>query len=322
MFFERTFWGFGGDLTFFSLLCILYATQLRFGGSMMGLWRKARLFLFFGASVLFAKPLEVFVSIAPQRYVVERIGGERVRVDVMVPEGKSPHTYEPTPSQLALLGKASVWFTLGLEFEGVLVNKVKKSYQRLLVVDTSQGIKKRLLSEKETGEHAHEEDRAGAPDPHIWMSLRLAKIQAGHIRDTLISLDQAGKTIYEANYEALVKELDELDREISTMLAPYKGRVFFVYHPVLGYFADDYGLRQMAIEIGGKEPSSRVLSEIIQWAKKEKVRVIFVQQGFSRRSAEAVAKAINGKVEEFNPLSADYVGMFRRIATALVEAWK
>lgn len=294
---------------------------------MMGSWRKALLFLFFGASVLFAKPLEVFVSIAPQRYVVERIGGERVRVDVMVPEGKSPHIYEPTPSQLALLGKASVWFTLGLEFEGVLVNKVKKSYSRLFVVDTSRGINKRVISEEEVGEHDdhhadHDEDTAGAFDPHIWMSLRLAKIQAAHIRDTLVSLDQAGKSMYEMNYASLVKELDELDKEITAMLAPYKGRVFFVYHPVLGYFADDYGIRQMAIEMGGKEPSSRVLSEIIQRAKREKVRVIFVQQGFSRRSAEAVAKAINGKVEELNPLSADYVGMFRRIATALVEAWK
>ncbi|MFN3659610.1 MAG: metal ABC transporter solute-binding protein, Zn/Mn family [Brevinematales bacterium] len=286
---------------------------------------KVCVLLFFISVVLFAQPLEIFVSIAPQSYLMERIGGTRVHVHIMVPEGKNPHTYEPTPSQLVLLGKATIWFTVGLEFESVLVKKIEKSYPALRFVDTSQGINKRVLSEEEIMEHEHDdhdEDKAGALDPHIWMSLRLAKIQALHIRDALISLDQAGKSLYEANYMALIRELDEVDREISTMLAPCRGRSFFVYHPVLGYFADDYGLRQMAIEIEGKEPSSRVLSKVIQRARKEKIRIIFVQEGFSRRSAEAVARAINGRVEEINPLSADYLAMFQRIAKVLVDVWK
>ncbi|MFN4216545.1 MAG: metal ABC transporter solute-binding protein, Zn/Mn family [Brevinematales bacterium] len=292
---------------------------------MRGVWKKVCMLLCFVSVALFAKPLEVFVSIAPQCYLVERVGGERVHVHIMVPAAKNPHTYEPTPSQLVLLGKAAIWFTIGLEFETVLVRKIEKSYPALRFVDTSQGINKRLFSEEEIGEYEHDdhdEDKAGALDPHIWMSLRLAKIQALHIRDALISLDQAGKNIYEANYLALVRELDEVDREISAMLIPYKGRSFFIYHPVLGYFADDYGLRQRAVEIEGKEPSSRVLSKVIQRARQERIRIIFVQEGFSRRSAEAVARAINGRVEEINPLSVDYLGMFRRIAKALVDVWK
>ncbi|MCX7883031.1 MAG: zinc ABC transporter substrate-binding protein [Brevinematales bacterium] len=282
---------------------------------------------FFLGGVVFADPLGVVVSIEPQRYLVESIGKERVRVNVVVPQGKSPHVYEPTPSQLVFLQRARVWFTVGLEFENVLLKRIRTSYPHLRVVDTSEGIKRRCFSQGEILPHEHEgashdEERVGGVDPHIWMSVRLAEVQARWIRDVLIALDKAGTKTYQKNYEALVKELRELDNEISRRLAPYKGRVFFVYHPVLGYFADDYGLLQMAIEVGGKEPSPRRLQAVIHRAKQEGVKVVFVQEGFSRKSAEAMARAIGGKVEDINPLSSDYPGMFRRIVDVLIEGWQ
>jgi len=287
--------------------------------------------LLLSGSMAFAS-LRVFVSIEPQRFLVEQIGGDRVEVSVMVPQGKNPHGYEPLPSQVKQLGGAAVWFTVGLEFEQVLASRIKKAYPKLRLVDTSEGIQKRTLtemdvlaSEEEHDEHHdehHDEDTVGAIDPHVWMSLRLAEVQARHIRDTLTNLDRKGAATYQSRYEALVQQLRALDREITKKLAPYQGRVFFIYHPVLGYFARDYGLVQMAIETGGKEPSPALLNTLIQKAKKQGVRVVFVQEGFPRRSAEAVARAIKGRVVEVNPLSPDYVGMFRRISEALVEAWR
>ncbi|URA09174.1 metal ABC transporter solute-binding protein, Zn/Mn family [Thermospira aquatica] len=278
---------------------------------------------------MFATPLKVTVTLEPQRYLVEKIGGNRVQVHVMVPSGKNPHTYEPLPSQMVELSRSSVWFTIGLEFETQLVNRIQKSYHNLQIVDTSQGIKKRSLleheipSHHEAGEdHEEHEDRVGAPDPHIWMSLRLATLQAKTILDKLSSLDPEGKEIYEKNYSQLIQKLQNLDNEIRQQLNRHRGKTFFIYHPVLGYFADDYGLIQQSIEIEGKEPSSRQIHALVQKAKQQKVKVIFVQQGFSQKSAQAIAKAIGGKVVEINPLDYNYETMIKKISQTLIGAWQ
>jgi len=139
---------------------------------------------------------------------------------------------------------------------------------------------------------------------------------------TLVEINPSQKALYKKNYENLLKELDILDKELSRKLAPYKGKEFFIYHPVLGYFADDYGLRQISIEIKGKEPSPSQLAKVINLARKHKVKIIFVQEGFSKKSAETVAKAIGGKVVEINPLTSDYLNMMRKIGDMLVEGWK
>lgn len=276
------------------------------------------------------EPLAVFVSIEPQRYLVERIGGERVKVETMVPPGKSPHAYEPSPSQMTLLARAKSWFVIGIDFERAILPRVKKSYPRLRIDDISKNIVRRKFTRAEVGDHHHgekdnghhHEDRAGADDPHVWMSLRLAQIQASNIFQTLIEMDPANRSGYEKNYQLLRDELRSLDQKLQQALAPYKGKVFFVYHPAFGYFADDYGLRQVAVEVGGKEPSPAVLNAVIKKAKKENVKVVFVQAGFSRKSAEAVAQAISGKVVEINQLLSNYPLMFQQLLDALIEAWQ
>jgi|YNPMSStandDraft_1061717.scaffolds.fasta_scaffold00015_1 zinc transport system substrate-binding protein len=289
----------------------------------IGLWIFS--FCFFVAG--FSQQMHVAVSIEPQRFLLERIAGKTAGVVVLVPAGKNPHNYEPTPQQMRELKRSSVWFQIGIEFEQALMPKVRSLYPTLRIVDTTVGIKRRLLKEEELAEHEegddhHDEDRAGAPDPHVWMSLRLMREQASQIYRTLAEVNPSQKALYQKNYEALVKDMEELDQELVKRLAPYKGRVFFVYHPVLGYFADDYGLKQVAIEIKGKEPSPSELSRVIRAARERKVKTIFVQEGFSKRSAEAVAKALGGRVVPINPLSADYLNMMRSIGDKLVEGWK
>ena len=272
----------------------------------------------------FSQPLQVAVSIDPQRFLVERIGGDTIKVVTIVPAGKNPHSYEPTPSQMKELSRSVVWFSIRIEFEQAIMPKIKSLYPHIRIVDTSIGIKRRIMREEELDkhDHDHDHDEVGAEDTHIWMSVRLMKNQADVVYKTLVEINPSQKALYKKNYENLLKELNILDKELSRKLAPYKGKEFFIYHPVLGYFADDYGLRQISIEIKGKEPSPSQLAKVINLARKHKVKIIFVQEGFSKKSAETVAKAIGGKVVEINPLTSDYLNMMRKIGDMLVEGWK
>lgn len=267
--------------------------------------------------------LNVFTSIMPQKYFVERIGGDRVNVSVLVLPGKSPATYEPTPDQVVALSKADLFFSIGVPFEKAFIPSIEESLESLKIVDTSLGIKKRSIESndhgdnEEHGEHHGEEDHGhseGAPDPHIWMSPVLVKQQALNIYKALSEKDPEGKDVYKKGYDSFIADLDKADAELKKVLAPFKGSTLFVFHPAFGYFADEYGLKQEAIETGGKEPSPSLLESIIKKAKADKVKVIFVQPEFSKKSAKAIANAINGSVIILNPLNPDYLNNILNIA--------
>ena len=262
--------------------------------------------------------INVFVSILPQKYFVERVGGDRVEVDVLVLPGQSPATYSPPPQQLTRLARAQVYFRIGVPFEKSLIPKIESAMKDLLIVDTRDGIPLRKIE----GDHHHEEHNhhEGGMDPHIWLSPVLVKMQAEIIYETLLTIDPESKDEYKGNYDSFVKDLDELHERIKTALAPIKGRMLFVFHPSFGYFADAYGLRQVAVETGGKEPSARQVVRLIEMAKKEKVEVIFVQPQFSRKSAQTVAREINGAVVPLDPLAEDYLGNLEDIAIKVEEA--
>lgn len=264
--------------------------------------------------------LSVFVSILPQRTFVERIGGDRVDVQVMVEPGKSPATYSPTPRQVSALGGADVFFTIGVAFERTFLPSIRKNLKDLRIVDTSEGIEKRFIEghdHEEDDDHGHEDEE---PDPHVWMSPVLVKQQAYTIADTLTDLDPEGAGYYRENLSDFIAELDALDAELAEILEPFRGQTLFVYHPAFGYFADRYGLEQAAIETGGKEPSPAVLEEVIEHAREEGVKVIFVQPEFPADSAKAVANAIDGAVITVAPLSPDYFESLHTITREVSEA--
>jgi zinc transport system substrate-binding protein len=264
----------------------------------------------------------VFTSILPQEYFVERIGGDRVEVQALVTPGSSPATYEPTPRQMAALSEAKLFFRIGVPFENAFVPKIEGATEGLRIVDTRAGITLREMK----AHHHHEGDsektdhhEEGA-DPHIWLSPRLVKVQARTIADALIEVDPAGQATYENNLAAFIQELDALDATLAEALAPVKGKIFMVFHPAWGYFADAYGLKQEPIEVEGKDPSGQQLARMIELAKDEGVRVIFVQPQFSKRSAMRVAEAIGGAVVPINPLARDYLNNLERVAVAVHEA--
>jgi zinc transport system substrate-binding protein len=274
--------------------------------------------VFLGTANVYPKPsndtrqkLKVFVSILPQAYFVGRVGGERVDVSVMVGPGQSPATYEPRPKQMAKLSKASLFFRIGVPFENVWIERISKANPRMKVIDTRQGLE--LLPMK-----AHHHGK-GIKDPHIWLSLRLVKIQAKNICDAFISEDLDHAAYYEANLRAFHHDLDKLDAEITGILKNLKNRQVMVFHPAWGYFCNDYALEQVPIELEGKEPSAKTLARLIAQAKAEGIRVVFVQKQFSKESAETVAKAIWGKVIQVDPLSREYLQNMRKIAETFVK---
>jgi zinc transport system substrate-binding protein len=254
--------------------------------------------------------LSLFVSILPQAYFVERVGGSHVEVEVLVGPGQSPATFELTPKQMAELAQADAYFRIGLPFEKQLVGKIRTALSDLRVVDTRRGIQLRSM------EYEHHNDGS---DPHIWLDPKLVKIQATTVCEELCRLDSVNATEYKENLKAFKADLDEVDAKITQALEPLKGRKFYVFHPSYGYFGDAYGLTQVAVEVEGKEPGARWLAALIDQAKKDSVKVIFVQPQFSDKSAETVAEAIGGVVVPIDPLARDYLKNLKDIAEKIAR---
>jgi zinc transport system substrate-binding protein len=267
-----------------------------------------------------AEPQHVFVSVAPQQTIVERIGGAQVVVETLVKAGFSPHTYEPTPSQMARLASADLYVKIGMPFEAAWLPRIQAANPHMNMIDARDGIALHPALA-----HDHEEDDA-APhghaelDPHIWTNPLLVKQMAVTIEHALAALDPAHAADYRAHLTQLINDLDALDRDLRAELAGVTARRFMVFHPAWGYFAAAYGLEQVAIEESGKEPSAQQLAALIDQAQREGVRVIFVQPQFPRKAAAQVAQAIDGTVEMIDPLAADYFANLRHVARLIAEA--
>jgi zinc transport system substrate-binding protein len=270
----------------------------------------------------------IYVSVAPQEYVVERIAGSRFEVRTMIPPGHSPATYAPTPRQMRQLSEAALYFRIGhIPFEQAWMKNIAANNKKMTVVDTSAGVELiEAAPHVHHHEHEHHRERAeesrphGGVDPHTWLSPRAVKIQAGHVRDAIIRLDPDSREAYQAAYTTLIDDINRLDKEITGMLAPHAGKKFMVFHPAWGYFARDYGLEQLPIEIEGKSPGPGDLKRVVDIAKAGDIRVIFVQQQFDTASARAAAAEIGGQVITLDPLAKNWLENMRHIAQTLDQA--
>jgi len=266
-----------------------------------------------------AERIPVVVTIMPQRYFVERLAGDRVEITVMVPPGRDYHAYEPTAQQMRSLTRSRLYFTLGGEFEQVWLPRFQRSAPALRVVATDEGIEKIPVTGQGCGpgctghHHGHAQD-ANDEDPHIWLSPRLVKHQAGIIRDALAGIDPDHAAQYRARYDVFAAELDALDAELRALFEPLPAeRPFMVFHPTYGYFARDYGLEQIPIEVQGREPTLRELQEVLARARAEGIRTVFTQPQYSRQTAQRVAQAIGGEVAMTDPMAANWAENLREI---------
>jgi zinc transport system substrate-binding protein len=270
--------------------------------------------------------LHVVVSIPPQAGIVERVGDARVAVQVLVQPGQEPHTFEPTPRQIMDISAADLFLTIGLPFESRLVEKLRGSGSRLRFVDMAAGIERRKLLPGEGDAHSEPQGDQEQPgpggeahpdahlDPHVWLAPAGIERLAENTARALQAFDPGGTSEYARNLEAFRGEIHAADARIRDLLAPFKGERFYVFHPAFGYFADAYGLRQVAAEAEGKEPAPRQLAEMIASARADGVRIIFVQPQFSTQAAAALASAIGGVVVPMDPLARDVLGNLEHVA--------
>jgi len=243
----------------------------------------------------------VSVSILPQKYFIERLAGEYVEVNVLIPPGASPATYEPTLNQLTKLDQSNVYMRIGhIGFELSWMDRILSVNPDMKIIDLSFGVD--MINE----EGNHGEDHSGhvheGVDPHIWMSAINAKTIVNNIYQELILMLPNHKDSLEIRYLALEQELDSLHHLLTYSLKELKQKSFLIYHPALTYFARDYGLNQHSLEIEGKTPSPTHLKKLIDLGRKENINSIFIQSQFDRRNAEVLADEINAKIIPFNPL--------------------
>lgn len=255
------------------------------------------------------------VSIEPLRYVTERIAGDAFNVVTFVPKGNSPEMYEPTPEQMASLGKSTAFFSVGaLGFERTWMERLRQNAPEVTFVRTSEGIT--------TLAGHHHGSTENATDPHVWTSPRNMAVIAQNICAALCRLDTAHARMFRQNLQATLAEIQNVNDSIQKLLSSPHKEAFLIYHPALTYFAHDYGLTQIAIETDGKEPSPSKIVQLINRCKAQNVRVVFVQQEFDRKNAELIAKETSTRIVAINPLAYDWKEEMLRIAQTLNEQCK
>ena len=253
----------------------------------------------------------VVVSILPLKTFVKKIGGERVNTTVMVEAGASPHNYEPKPSQMREITQAKIYFSIGVEFERVWLEKFKNQNRELILSDVIKDINRTIeiveQNEKEL-------------DPHIWVDPIQVKKMAHNIYSTLSQVDSNNSQYYKKNLEKFLDEIDNLDKKIKEILSKTpKNSTFMVFHPAWGYFAQRYNLEQVSVEVEGKAPKMRALIQLIKRAKKEKIRAIFTQPEFSDKSAKIIADNLKISVIKTSPLAEDWSENLLKLARAIAE---
>lgn len=253
------------------------------------------------------------VTLEPLRYFTEAIAGEHFKVVSMVPDGSSPETYDPTPQQLVALSQSTAYLRIGyIGFEQNWMDKLQSNSPELPFFDMSEGIDLIRESPRAHGDHVHE----GGVEPHIWNSCRNARLIAHNICHTLCQLDSLHADDYRNRLDSLTRVIDETDQEVRGMLARADS-TFLIYHPALSYFARDYGLTQISIEEGGKEPSPAHLQALIEQSRCTGARIIFVQQEFDTRNAELIAREAQLQIVRINPLSYQWDKEMKNVARAL-----
>ena len=244
----------------------------------------------------------ITVTIEPLRYFTEAIAGDKFNVVSMVPAGSSPETYDPTPQQMVNLSKSIAFLRIGyIGFEQSWTSKLQENLPKLPFYDTSAGVN--LIHQQCS--HSHDgnapEDHAHGVEPHIWNSTENAKIIANNICNALEELDSENSEYYNNRLDSLTKIIEKTDEKIKDIITD-ADKTFLIYHPALTYFARDYGLEQISIEEGGKEPSPAHLQSLIKLCKDKNAKVIFVQQEFDMRNAETIAKELGVEVVPVNPM--------------------
>jgi len=261
----------------------------------------------------------IAVTILPQKYFIEKLVGDLVEVEVLIPPGASPELYSLMPSQMTGLSSTLAWIGIGkVGFEEGWVDKIRESNPNLKYFDSSAQADWIAGEEEIHGDHVH----LHGIDPHIWSSPAEVKKIAKETCKALVDVLPENKAVFSENLAKFEKEIDELDAELKSIFDQLPSKKFLIFHPALTYLARDYGLEQIAMEVEGKEPSPRHLKELAEIANNENIKAIFVQKEFNLENARQMAKEIGGQVIQVDPLNENWADELRSIAQKIAEAEK
>lgn len=261
----------------------------------------------------------ISVTIEPQRYFAEKIAGDLFHINCVTPAGQSPETYDPTPQQMVQISQSQAYFRIGeIGFEQAWMKNLQSQNPDMAVFDLSEGMEL-IKNEEEAHEEgeAHHHHHHGSVDPHIWTSISGARVIAQNTYQAFIKLDPENQEVYRAGYQRLIEEIDSTEAEMKQLLQPLAGTAFIIYHPALTYFAREFGLKQLCIELDGKEPSPAQLKQLLETATQSGAKVVFVQQEFDQKNAELIAKETGCRLVTINPLSYNWQDEMIRLATIL-----
>jgi zinc transport system substrate-binding protein len=279
------------------------------------------LFSLFGCNNKQGNEKIVSVTIEPQRYFAERIGGDEFTIHTVVPAGQSPETYDPTPQQMIRVSKSLAYLRIGyIGFEQAWMQNIQENNPEMKVFDLSEGVGLILETDEEDepgGHHHHHGHHPGGIDPHIWNSVHGARVIALNTLNAFIALDKEHADDYRQNYARLMEEIGETNAALSEWLSPLSNRTFIIYHPALTYFAKEFDLTQLCIEMDGKEPSPAQLSKLVKTAVEHQTKVVFIQQEFDQKNARLIAEETGCRLVTINPLSYDWSKEMIHIAKSL-----
>jgi zinc transport system substrate-binding protein len=256
--------------------------------------------------------IPVVTSIAPHAWLIRAVGGDRVAVTVLVPPGADPHTFEPLPSDMRTVSEAQVYFTAGLPFEDAWLERISGSCPGLSVVSLQSGLP--LVPVEGHGTHGAGDPSETHMDPHTWMSPELVKQQVLVVERTLASLDPSSSSSFHDLGSSLEEDIDSLQVRMHAVLDPLSQRAFLVLHPSYGYFADEFGLEQIAIEVDGSEPTPSEMAAIASVARERSLGFVIASPQFSTRTAEALATELGIPVVIHDPLRGDWMAGMEDLA--------
>jgi len=260
------------------------------------------------------------VSIPPQKYFIEQIAGDKFKINVMIPPGANPVTYDPSPGKMKEISNSVAYIKIGhLAFEKIWMDKFTSVNSDMKIIDQSK-YTELIEADKETNHHSHAQ--SSGVDPHIWTSPKAVKKQVKAIKEGLTEINPEHESFYNENYRVFLNNIDSLDSFIRTKLQGLKNESFMIFHPALSYYARDYGLNQISIEFEGKEPTPSKLKEIVDLARKEQIRTIFIQKQFNVDKAKTVAEEIGAKLEVINPLDSDWMLTIKDITEKIASQSK
>jgi zinc transport system substrate-binding protein len=272
------------------------------------------LFIFLGITSAYAK-INIVVSIPPQQAYVEEIGKDLVNITLLAPIGTNPNFYEPKRSQMTAVEQAHVYFTIGGNFEKAWLSKMINQNKNMEIIDSSSGIEKTTMKSKNISDN-----QSPKKDVHVWTTPKNIAIIGKNIYETLVRYDIKNKDQYTKNYEEFLEKVRKTDEEIKTIFKDLKKDTkFMVYHPAWGYFAKEYHLEQLPIEIEGKEVKQKELQKMVEKAKSNNVKAILTQPEFSTKGAQVIANELGIKVVEISPINPYWSENLINLAKVIAE---